>query len=586
MFREIDDRAEVRFSDGFGVKNKLRKLLLSNLGDLAVVLKAYEIINAHRSQNLTIQNYLKSNISIYDHQIMAAKFVKNDMGGRALLADEVGLGKTIEAGILLKEYFVTRMIKNALILTPPSLRLQWQQELKSKFDLDFIMNKDDDRFKGYDRHPMFISSISSAAIPRNAALLQGIEWDMVVIDEAHRLKNERTKSHKFVKDLSKKFVLLLSATPIQNSLRELYNLVEIIRPGMLGSWRDFASTYTSDAKSQTIIPERTNNLQDLLQQAVIRTTRSEVKRYIKFTDRIPKTHLLDPTPAEIHLYGKATDFVRKLWMNEKGNGTLVLALMTLQRQISSSSTALRTAIRLKQERQPKHVEELEGILDLSYEVKTDTKMTRLREILDNNPEDKHLIFTEFRATQDYIAESLDERGIKSVKFNGVMSTADRDAAVGSFKRDAQIMVSTEAGGEGQNFQFCSRVVNYDLPWNPMRVEQRVGRVHRIGQDEDVHIHNMALLDSVEEYVLKLLFDKINLFKMTIGDLDLLFEDNGFENLPTKIFQSYMSASTRNERENKFSAIGNDLMLDKKRLHDTIMEFDGEVFANFNLSSIR
>lgn len=577
---------DMRFADTYNVKNKIRKLVFDEPEDLDNTLKAYEIINAQQSQNLTIQNSLKSKISIFDHQIMAAKLVKFDLNGRVLLADEVGLGKTIEAGILLKEYFSTGMVRNALILTPPSLLTQWREELGTKFDLDFVINKDDTRFEGYDRHSMLISSLPSAARPSNAQVLKQIEWDIVVIDEAHRLKNESTKAHKFVKELQKKFILLLSATPIQNNLRELYNLSELIRPGMLGSWRGFASTYTSDNKAQKVIPARRAELQDLLRRVVIRTTREEVRSYIQFTDRIPKTHMLNPTQAEIKLYNDSTDFVRGLWNAGRAGRSFILPLMILQRQVSSSSAALRGAIRNRLSRFPQHRGELEAILEQTDRIKVDSKMKRLQEITRKNPEDKFLIFTEFRDTQDYVSDSLDDQGIESVKFNGAMSTADRDAAVSRFRRDVQIMVSTEAGGEGQNFQFCSRIINYDLPWNPMRVEQRVGRVHRIGQDEDVYIHNMAIVGSIEEYVLGMLFDKINLFKMTIGDLDLLFEDTGFEMLPTEIFESYMDATTRTDRKNKFSAIGDRLAQRKRDLHDTIMEFDHEVFANFDLSAVK
>ena len=155
-----DNRVELRYSDTYGVKNKLKKLIFDKPSDLSNIIKAYEISNAQQSRGLTIQKFLNSTISIFEHQIMAAKHVKNHFNGRVLLADEVGLGKTIEAGILLKEYFVTGMIHNALILTPPSLRNQWQEELKSKFELDFIINKDDSRFEGYDKHTMLISSIS------------------------------------------------------------------------------------------------------------------------------------------------------------------------------------------------------------------------------------------------------------------------------------------------------------------------------------------------------------------------------------------------------------------------------------------
>ena len=577
--------AEFRYRDSFGVKNKIKKSIFDEQSDLENTLKAYEIINAQQSRKLKIQNLLKSKISIFDHQIMAAQSVKNDLHGRVLLADEVGLGKTIEAGILLKEYFVTGMIRNALILTPPSLRTQWHDELNSKFDLDFIKNDDETRFKGFDQHTMLISSLSKAVIPKNARFLKNIEWDVVIVDEAHRLKNAATQAHKFVKELDKKFIFLLTATPVQNSLKELYNLVEIVRPGLLGSWKEFANTYTYDKKAQ-IIPHKRNELQDELKKVMIRTTRNEIKDQITLSDRIPKTHLLEPTADEIELYEQSTEFVRQLWVNEKSGSNFILPLMTLQRQISSSTAALREAIHKRYKKYPHYETELDNILKLADVIKIDSKMNKLDEIIKENPQDKYLIFTEFRDTQDYISESLDERGIESIKFHGSMSTGERDIAVGKFKNDIQIMVSTEAGGEGQNFQFCNKVINYDLPWNPMRIEQRVGRVHRIGQNEDVSIHNMALIGSIEEYVLKLIFNKINLFKMTIGDLDLLFEDdNTLDRLPSDIFESYMSATTKIDRENKFSVMG-DKLNRKKNVHDTIMEFDSKVLAGFDLSAMK
>jgi len=580
-----DNLAELVFSDKNNVKKKLRELIFDGQNSLDNILKAYEIINSQHTRDLTIQRSLEGTIQILDHQIMAAKLVKNNLNGKVLLADEVGLGKTIEAGILLKEYFVTGMIKNALILTPPSLRTQWQQELKGKFGLDFIINRDDSRFRDFDKHNMLISSMPSAVIPKNAEKLNGIEWDLVIVDEAHRLKNASTRAHKFVKELPKKFIFLLSATPIQNNIQELYNMIEIIRPGILGSWNNFASTFTLDKKAREINPSRRYELQDLLKQVVIRTTRNEVRNYLQFTDRIPKTHLLDSTELETELYSKSTEFVRSLWVKEMEGKHFILPLMTLQRQISSSSAATSAAIHKKIGQFPESKLELEEILDLADKIKTDSKMKCLQEIIEKNPEEKHLIFTEFKDTQDYIFDALEDNGIQTAKFNGSLSTSERDAAVSNFKRDIQVLVSTEAGGEGQNFQFCSNVVNYDLPWNPMRVEQRVGRVHRIGQEEDVHIHNLAMVGTIEEYILKLLFDKINLFKMTIGDLDLLFEDDGLSKMPSEIFESYMSATTKKDLKNKFSALGEKWSHKKDEINETIMQFDDEVFANFKLSSM-
>ena len=578
-------KIELRYSDRFGIKNKLKQLEFDSVTNLKNLLSAYEIINSQHSRSLTIQDSLKSTIQLFDHQIMAAKKVKNELHGRVILADEVGLGKTIEAGILLKEYFTTGLIRTALILTPPSLRTQWQNELKSKFNLDFIVNRDDERFKDFDKHSMLISSLASGVQPKNAEKLNSIDWDLVIVDEAHRLKNESTRSHQFVKELPKKFVFLLSATPVQNSIKELFNMVEIVNPGILGPWKTFAGTYTIDKKARIINPSNKHQLQSLLSQSVIRTTREEVKEYISFTDRIPKTHRLDGTTDETELYNLATDFVRKLWHIEQGGRNFILPLMTLQRQISSSTESLRVALLKKMKQFPDSKAELEEILEMANKITKDSKMAELEDIISQDKDGKFLIFTEFRDTQQYIYDTLDDSKIDVVKFNGQMSTKERDLSVAKFKKDVQVMVSTEAGGEGQNFQFCSNVINYDLPWNPMRVEQRVGRVHRIGQDEDVKIHNLTITGTIEDYILRLLFEKINLFKMTIGDLDLLFEDEGFESMPKDAFEAYMGATTKTGTENEFSALGKKWSKNKKDVHDATMAFDDEVFANFDLSSL-
>jgi SNF2 family DNA or RNA helicase len=571
--------------DTYKIKDKIKKQNFDTINDLTNTLSAYNISNSQNTRDLTIQKSLESTIQILDHQIMCAKKVKNELNGRVILADEVGLGKTIEAGILLKEYFTTGMIKNALILTPPSLRTQWQEELKSKFDLDFIVNKDDARFMGLDRHDMQIISLASASQEKNAELLKNTEWDIVIVDEAHRLKNSKTRAHVFVKELNKKFVFLLSATPIQNSILELYNMIEIVKPGLLGTWKNFSAKYIVDKKARVINSDSKSELQNLLQQVVVRTTRSEVRKYLEFTERIPKTHVMKPSKEESLLYEKTTDFVRDLWAIEKGKKNLMLPLMTMQRQISSSTESIKSALNKKITQFPDSSAKINELLKLCGDIQQDTKIKELKKIIDKNKNSKYLIFTEFRDTQKYIVNALEQDNLSVTKFNGSMSTKERDVAVKQFKNDINILVSTEAGGEGQNFQFCSNVINYDLPWNPMKVEQRVGRVHRIGQKEDVRIHNLAISGSIEEHILKLLFDKINLFKMTIGDLELLFEEEGLKNISKDVFESYMSSKSNKEIKNKFSALGDKWKGEKKKINDTIMEFDEQVFTHFNLSSM-
>lgn len=578
----LADIVNLNYTDRYGVKNKIRQLEFNKKETLDNLLKAYEIITSQHSKGLVTLKALKSKISIFDHQIMAAKRVKNDLNGHALLADEVGLGKTIEAGILLKEYYTTGLIKTALILVPPSLVGQWKDEMESKFDLDFVASKDDPRFRAYNKHSMLIASLSSAHMEKNAPELNSIDWDMVIVDEAHRLKNSKTKAHQFVKELPKKFLLLLSATPVQNNLKELYNMIELIRPGHLGTWNDFAGRYLQEENGRNIRMENRDRLQDSLSNVIIRTTREEVKKYIQFTDRIPKTHILEAASAEKELYSAATEYVRDLWGH---SGGMILPLMTLQRQLSSSTAATIPALRRKMTGSSESNAAIEELITMAEKIKVDSKMIKLKEIIQNNSESKFLIFTEFRDTQDYIYDNLEDEKFNVVRFNGAMSTGERDTAVNKFKRDAQIMVATEAGGEGKNFQFCHNVINYDLPWNPMRVEQRVGRVHRIGQEEDVVIHNFAIEGTIEEYVLKLLYEKINLFKMTIGELDLLFEEIDPTKIESKIFESYMSSTDKKEIKNKFSALGKEWSHNKEKIEETVNEFNPEVFSNFNLSPL-
>ncbi len=575
----LSDLVDLHYDDKFGVKNKLQQLDFSDKKSLDNLLMAYDIIINQQSKKLTILKSLQSKISIFDHQILAAQRVKNDLNGHALLADEVGLGKTIEAGILLKEYYTTGLIKTALILVPPSLVGQWKSEMESKFGLNFIASKDDDDFMGYDRHNMLIASLSSVHMEKNALEINSIDWDMVIVDEAHRLKNSKTKAHQFVKELSKKFLLLLSATPMQNNLKELYNLIELVRPGHLGTWNNFAKTYLQDENSRALVMEKRHELQDLLSQVIIRTTRDEVKRYIEFTDRIPKTHILESNIYEKNLYSLTTKYIKNLWGR---NRSVVLPLMTLQRQLSSSTYATIPALRRKMKDDQKENKKIQELIYLAEKIETDTKMIKLKEIIRNDEESKFLIFTEFRDTQDYIYDSLWDENFNVVKFNGSMSTSERDVATSEFQKKSQIMVATEAGGEGKNFQFCHNVVNYDLPWNPMKVEQRVGRVHRIGQEEDVVIHNFSIKDTIEEYVLKLLYEKVNLFKMTIGELDL-FEDHGPHMVENKIFESYISSNSKQEIINKFSALGKEWNNEKTKIEETMNEFNPEVFSNFKLS---
>ena len=222
------DIISLKYTDKHGIKDKMEKMEFVAATDLKYLLMAYDITNSMQ-RPIIIQNQLKEKITIYEHQIRAVSMVKNLFNGRVLLADEVGLGKTIEAGILIKEYFAIGLIHNALILTPPSLTQQWKEELGTKFELSFINHKDEE-FEGPNQHNRLIMSLDTAKSDKNMKLLSSKEWDLVVVDEAHRIRNAKTKAHKAVAKLDTKYLFLLSATPMQNNLRELYNLVKTSSP--------------------------------------------------------------------------------------------------------------------------------------------------------------------------------------------------------------------------------------------------------------------------------------------------------------------------------------------------------------------
>lgn len=571
----------IRYPDKFVIKDRLRQKQLYSTEFLDLTLKSYELLSFLRNEKLSITESLRTNenVSIFDHQILAAEKIKNELGGSALLADEVGLGKTIEAGIIIKEFLTTDVVKKVLILAPPSLLPQWQDELLSKFNLDFISQQGDKRFTNVFSHDLLIMSHASAVFPNYSEALKEIFWDLVVVDEAHSMKNSETYKHKLVKKLSKRHLLLLTATPIQNNLEELYNIVELLRPGYLGTWNQFKDKYAFSKDARSLNPIYRDQLQDILSKIIIRTTRKEVSNYIKFTDRIPHTNILEPSENEKKLYDEITDVVRSLYSEKYSS----FALMLYQRLASSSTNAAKLGLYKMKMNKILDDAKYNELVSLANSIRIDCKLSNLLEVVKND-KSKFLIFTEFLSTQDYIAKNLENNGYSVTIFNGSMSLNEKSESVKRFKSESQIMVSTGAGGEGQNFQFCHNIVNYDLPWNPMRIEQKIGRVHRIGQTSDVQIYNYAVKDTIEAYILELLYTKIELFTMTLGELDLMFEDSASEGLSKTWFKEYMTATDTTEIQNKFTSLGDGWKERKQVTLDAVNNFNSSVFDNFDLSS--
>ena len=574
---------DIIFTDRNDVKSKLRKLEFDNKEKFDLTLNAFDILSKIKKSKLSVTSSIKSNkeIELYDHQIYAAVKVKNEFGGSAILADEVGLGKTIEAGIILKEFLISGLAKSVLILVPPSLMYQWQDELESKFDLNFVKQRDDPRFKDVLSHELLIMSHDSATVPTQKNLLKKRDWDMVIVDEAHSMKNAETHKHQLLKELPRKFTLFLTATPIENNLRELYNLVELIKPGTFGTLNEFKNRYADDPQMRSINLFFKDELQHILSKIIIRTTRQQVKKYIKFTDRIPHTKILKPTDDERELYDKITKIIQEKY----GEGYPVLYLMIIQRMISSSNDATKRALQIMKKSEYVDETEYNELMKIANRIEIDTKAIELLDIVRQQKNAKFLIFVEWRSTQDYLAELLTKSGYSVTLFNGDMNLAERDESRERFRGEIQIMISTSAGGYGMNFQFCSNVVNYDLPWNPMKIEQRVGRVHRIGQKNDVNIYNVAYEKTIDAYILTLLYTKIQLFKMALGHLDLLFSDITDKKSQTSLFKEYISSKDEKEAEKKFSAIGEKWENRKENLSDAVEEFNRGVFDNFSLSPI-
>jgi SNF2 family DNA or RNA helicase len=455
------------------------------------------------------------NLTPLPHQIDAAKQALTEMHGKAILADEVGLGKTIEAGLILKEYMIRGLVKKVLILVPASLVIQWTKELNQKFAIAAVAQKKEYMWKQYD---VLVASIDTAKRPPHSDHVLEQEYDMIIIDEAHKLKNSKSKNYEFITKLKKKYCLLLTATPVQNELQELFNLVSLLRPGMLGDPAEFNKNYVNGKRDA----KNSDQLQALLKKIMIRNMRKDGG--VNFTKRHVHNIQLELSPEERKLYDSVTDFVRNQYKQNKGSSS-AFSTITLQREICSSREA--TFLTLYQmykkttEDSPLR-QEIWDLMSLIKEIETHSKAQKMIEII-KEVDDKVIVFTEYRATQDTLQRILYENGITSVPFRGGFKRSKKDWMTELFQQRAQVLIATEAGGEGINLQFCNHIINYDLPWNPMRVEQRIGRVHRLGQKRDVHIHNLTTKGTIEEYILYLLYEKINLFEMVIGELDQILD---------------------------------------------------------------
>lgn len=473
------------------------------------------------------------------HQLEVARQVVETMHGKAILADEVGLGKTIEAGLILKEYMIRGLVKKVLILVPASLVSQWAFELNTKFHIPAVIQR-----KSYvwDSCDCIVSSIDTAKRDPHRDIILQQEYDLIIIDEAHKLKNNKTKNYEFVQRLKKRFCLLLTATPIQNKVEEIFHLVSLLKPGHLGNEALFSEKYKG--KGRLVLEDE--DLKLLVNTVMIRNRRADTG--IEWTKRHVETTVIDFSPTEQALY----DAIVAFKPGESGKSSSFSGL-TLQREACSSREAVYYTLKNMKEKaenpSPAYLESIDQLIEKVNAVSNNSKAEKTLELI-QKINDKVIIFTEYRATQLYLQWYLKQHGISSVPFRGGFKRGKKDWMRELFQNKAQVLIATEAGGEGINLQFCHHLINFDLPWNPMRLEQRIGRIHRLGQEEDVRIYNLATRNTIEDHILKLLYEKINLFEKVIGELDEILTKLDIGNIEEYLIDVVGESKTEGEMKIK------------------------------------
>lgn len=550
--RQISDRLNLCFDPGWTEEFASRSERNGPWDDWTLYQLAHE---AEKSRLITSFDELQClahlpHFTPLPHQVDTARKVLNQMRGRAILADEVGLGKTIEAGLVLKEYIIRGLVQKVLILVPASLVLQWVRELNQKFGISAVAHK---KQYVWEQCEIVVASIDTAKRdPHRETVLQ-LEYDMLIIDEAHKLKNRKTTNYRFANEIQKKYCLLLTATPVQNDLKELYNLITLLKPGHLGGQHSFQANFVVDKR----IPKNEEQLQHELAKVMIRNRRSDGG--LEFTKRHVKNISLTLSPEEQALYNDVTGFVRARYEESQGDLSSMLSLITLQREVCSSRDAVFITLVNLFKKTTEHspvrdqiMQLVESIRRIQANTKAETTLELIRQI-----NDKVIVFTEYRASQEYLLKFFKEHDIKAVPYRGGMNRGKKDWMMDLFRDRSQVLVATEAGGEGINLQFCNHIINFDLPWNPMRVEQRIGRVHRLGQTKDVVIYNLSTTGTIEEHILSLLHEKINMFELVIGELDTIVERLEHDaTLETRLFKLIMEAKDDQEIRAHLDELGN------------------------------
>lgn len=638
---------------------------------------ATDLVRRRASSDLDsfTQTLQDARVDLNPHQIESALFAfRSPLSGGAILADEVGLGKTIEAGIILSQKWAERK-RRLVIIAPANLRKQWVEELEDKFYLPaFILDKKvmtqflakKDGVNPFETDRIVVCSYDFAR--RQERYLRLAQLDLVVLDEAHRLRNvyrpDNQTGNILRSALAEKKKILLTATPLQNSLLELYGLTSFIDEYAFGDLKSFKSRYSGNL-SEIDFAHLRNRLAPLCH----RTLRRQVLEYIRYTSRIPMLHEFYPSAEETELYNLVTEFLQRDHLVSIRSSQRTLTTLVLRKLLASSSYAIGGTLQTIIQRidsqmaaednslefadyenwddmidEIPEIEEawekrensisptelellgeerawLQRCLDLAERISSNSKAEQLlialesgfKKLSELGANRKALIFTESRRTQEFLFRLLSERGYEGqvMTFSGMnndtrsseilrkwkeankdtglvtgVKEADmRAALVDEFRNHATIMIATEAAAEGINLQFCSLVVNYDLPWNPQRIEQRIGRCHRYGQRHDVVVINfLNKSNAADRRVYELLDEKFRLFDGVFGASDeVLGSISSGTDFEQRIAHIYQTCRTEDEIQTAFDQLKAELSPEiDERMQQTrtalLENFDDEVRA--------
>ena len=536
------------------------------------------------------------------HQIETVRKVLRHFRGRVLLADEVGLGKTIEAGLLLREYLLRGIAKRVLILVPTPLVSQWGEELQSKFGLDFDVpprTRTSDSPEYWAEHDRVLASINFAKMKNRAGAVAAMPWDLVIVDEAHHCKNRSTLNWKLVNSLQRRHLFLLTATPVQNDLVELYNLLTLLEPGHLKTESHFKKQFVRRGNPRD--PRNRERLRSLLGEVMIRNTRSLVE--MDLPPRYAHTLLAEPRGDEARVYQLLADYLRdrKSLPAADDNGAggddeAPEAEETSQGEEHCTSddrpplnrkqlAALLTASGSHPRALGQSLQNIVGddpaaaaIIELAGGIDRSAKDQQLVELVRQSRGNKLLVFAGLRRTLEHLQQLLAGEGHEFVTFSGAQTDRQKDDAVEAFRGSVPIMLCSESGGEGRNLQFANTLVNFDLPWNPMRIEQRVGRIHRIGQTREVFIFNLCTAGSLEARILDLLNEKIRMFELVVGEVgSILGNLQGGEEFETLVLDLWLRSHSDDDLSHAFDRLG-DSILDAQEEYVKAKELDEALFG--------